>query len=110
MVELIWNPVIATAAMLFGAIIAYILYLVGRRIISPKPSVEKMKTYACGEELKPAEMHMDSEQFFSPVRRVLRPFYRYIQSAHTGILSTYLLWAIVGLIAILLVIALLVIR
>jgi hypothetical protein len=110
MVELVWNPLIATAAVLLGAATAYGLYLAGRRVTAPKPSFEKLKTYACGEELKPAEVHMDSEQFFSPVRRVLKPFYRYVQPAHTGIVSTYLLWVILGLIAIFLAISVLVAR
>lgn len=110
MVELVWNPVIATAAMLLGATLAYALYLVGRRVVAPKPSVEKLKTYACGEEPKPAEVHMDSEQFFSPVRRVLKPFYRYVQPAHTGVVSTYLLWVLIGLIAIFIAIVVLVMR
>jgi hypothetical protein len=51
-------------------------------------------------------MHADSEQFFSPIRRVFRPFYRYIQAAHTGVLSTYLLWVIVGFIIVLIIILL----
>jgi hypothetical protein len=105
-----WGPIVATVVMLLGAVVAYALYMFGRRVVMPKPSVEKLKTYACGEELKPAEVHMDSEQFFSPVRRVLKPFYRYVQPAHTGIVSTYLLWVILGLIAIFLAISVLVAR
>lgn len=106
MVELIWDPIIATAVILLGSLAAYGLLVAGRRIVKPKPTPEKVKTYACGEELKPEEMHADSEQFFSPVRRVLRPFYRYIQPAHTGALNTYLLWVIVGFIIILVIILL----
>ncbi|MCS7131722.1 MAG: hypothetical protein NZ934_03220 [Hadesarchaea archaeon] len=105
-----WGPIVATAVMLLGTILAYVLCRVGRKIEAPKPSAEKLKTYACGEELKPAEVHMDSEQFFSPVRRVLRPFYRYVQPAHTGVVSTYLLWVIVGLVAIFIAILALVMR
>jgi hypothetical protein len=106
MVELIWDPLIATAAILLGSLAAYGLLALGRRIVKSNPTPEKVKTYACGEELKPEEIHPDSEQFFSPIRRVLRPFYRYIQPAHTGIISTYLLWVIVGFIIILVIILL----
>jgi len=106
MVEFIWDPLIATLAALLGALAAYGLLRAGRKIVRRRPTLEKAKTYACGEEVKAEEMHPDSEQFFSPIRRVLRPFYRYIQRAHTGILSTYLLWVVVGLIAILVVILL----
>lgn len=100
----IWNPIIAALAVLLCSFAAYCLLIAVRK--AAKPTTHKEKTYACGEELKPEEMHPDSEQFFSPVRRVLWPFYRYIQSAHTGALNTYLLWAAVGLIAVLIVILL----
>ncbi|MDI6643230.1 MAG: hypothetical protein QMD95_04175 [Candidatus Hodarchaeaceae archaeon] len=106
MVEWIWDPIVATAAILLGSLAAYGLLIAGRRIVKPKPTPEKVKTYACGEELKPDEIHADSEQFFSPIRRVLKPFYRYIQPAHTGALNTYLLWAVVGFIIILVIILL----
>ena len=101
-----WTPLIATAVMLLGAVMAYALLRGGRRIVKPKPTVGKVKTYACGEEARPEEVHVESEQFYSPVRRVLKPFYRYIRPAHAGILSSYLLWAVLGFIVILIVVAL----
>jgi len=101
-----WTPLIATAAMLLGAVVAYLLLRGGHRIVRPKPSVGKIKTYACGEEAKPEEVHVDSEQFYSPVRRVFRPFYRYVRPLHGGLLSSYLLWVVLGLIVILIVVAL----
>lgn len=106
MAEFIWEPVIATAAILLSSLIACGLLYMGHRIAKQRPTPEKNKTYACGEELKAQEMHADSEQFFSPICRVFRPFYRYIQAAHTGVLSTYLLWAMVGLVIILIMILL----
>jgi len=106
MIEFIWEPLIATVAVLLGALAAYGFLCAGRRIIRRRPTLEKAKTYACGEEVKAEEMHPDSEQFFSPIRRVLRPFYRYVQRAHAGVLSTYLLWVVVGFIIVLIVILL----
>lgn len=106
MVEFIWEPVIATALMLAGAAVAYLILIATRRITAPKPSASKLKTYGCGEEVKPEETHADSKQFYSAVHRVLRPFYRYIQTAHTGVLNTYLLWVVIGFIIILAVILL----
>lgn len=100
-----WGPIIATAAMLLIATVGGLILLGGRRITKAKPSAGKLKTYACGEELKAGEIHADSEQFFSPIRRVFRPFYRYIRPAHSGDLSTYLFWVVVGLIIILISIA-----
>ena len=102
-----WTPLIATAVMVLGAVIAYALLRGGRHLVKLKPSVEKAKTYACGEEARPEEVHIDSEQFYSPVRRVLEPFYRYIRRAHAGILSSYLLWMVVGFVVVLIVAALL---
>jgi hypothetical protein len=90
--------------MLLGAVVAYLLFKAGRRIVAPKPTVEKLKTYACGEVLKPEEIHVDSEQFYSPIRRVLRPFYSYVRPEHAGVLSTYLFWVVVGFIIILIAI------
>lgn len=101
-----WGPVIATGAMVLGVIIAWLLLKGGHKIVSRKASDEKIKTYGCGEDVKPDEVHADSEQFYSPVRRVFKRFYRYIRPSHTGVLSTYLLWVIVGLIVILVAIAL----
>ena len=101
-----WGPIIATAAILLITGVVYLILVAARRVAAPRPSAQKLATYACGEELKPEEIHSDSEQYFSPVRRVLRPFYRYIQPAHTGALNTYLLWLILGFIIILVIILL----
>jgi hypothetical protein len=106
MVELVWDPIVATTAILLGSLVAYIILMIGHKITKPRLTPEKLKTYACGEEAKPEETHMDSEQFFSPIRRIFRPFYRYIQPAHTGVLSTYLLWVVVGFIIIVIIIML----
>ena len=101
-----WGPIVATSTIVLGIAIAWLLLKVGHKITAHKPSADKLKTYACGEEAKPEESHIDSEQFFSPIRRVFRPFYRFVRPAHSGILSTYLFWVMVGLIVILLAIAL----
>lgn len=106
MFDLIWQPIIVTAAILLCSLAAYGLMAMGRKTTKPQPTPEKMKNYACGEELEPEEIHADSAQFFSAVRRVLRPFYRYVQTAHTGEINTYLLWIVVGLVVILIIILL----
>ncbi len=100
-----WGPIIATAAMLLIAAIGGLILLGGRRLTKAKPSAGKLETYACGEELKVGEIHADSEQFFSPIRRVFKPFYRYVRPAHSGDLSNYLFWVVVGLIIIIISIA-----
>lgn len=108
MTELIWDPIIVSIVVLLGTGVAYLILIAARKITVPKPSASKLATYGCGEEVKPDETHADSEQFYSPVRRVLKPFYRYVQSAHTGILGHYLLWVVIGFIVLLAAIALLV--
>jgi len=100
-----WGPIIATAALLLIAAVTWLILIGGRRITKAKPSDQKMQTYACGEVLEAEEVHADSEQFFSPIRRVFKPFYQYVRPGHTGILNTYLFWVVVGLIIILAAIA-----
>ncbi|MFQ6129816.1 MAG: hypothetical protein ACE5OT_03285 [Candidatus Hadarchaeaceae archaeon] len=101
-----WAPIIATAAMLLVAAAGGLILLGGRRLTKAKPSAEKLKTYACGEELEAGDIHADSEQFFSPLRRVLGPLYSFIRGIHTGDLSTYLFWVVLGIIVALISIAL----
>ncbi len=93
---------IATAAMLLGAAVAGLILITARRITAPKPSASKLTSYGCGEDVKPEEMQIDSEQFYSPIRRAFKPFYRYVRPAHTGVLSHYLLWVLIGLFLIML--------
>lgn len=95
-----WGPILATAALLLIAAVGGLILLGAKRAFKVRPSPQKFKTYACGEELETWEMHADSEQFFSPFRRVFGPFYRYIRPGHTGDLGAYLFWVVVGLIAI----------
>lgn len=104
-----WGPILATAALMLIAAVGGLILLGAKRASKVKPSPQKFKTYACGEELKADDIHVDSEQFFSPFRRVFGPFYRCIRAAHGGDLSTYLFWVIVGLIVIFVSIALLVV-
>lgn len=101
-----WGPIIATGTIGLGIVIAWLLMKGGHRITASKPSADKLKTYACGEVVDPDASHVDSEQFFSPIRRVFKPFYRFVRPAHSGILSTYLFWVMVGLIVIFIAIAL----
>ena len=100
-----WGPIIATAALLLITAVTWLILIGGRKITKANPSAQKLQTYACGETLRAEEIHPDSEQFFSPIRRVFRPFYRYVRPGHTGILSTYLFWVVVGFIVILVAIA-----
>ena len=91
-----WGPIIATASMLLIAGAGYLLILASRRISPRRPTSEKLTTYACGEDVSPSQTRPDAEFFFSPIRRVFRPFYRYIGAKHTGELSLYVWWVLIG--------------
>jgi hypothetical protein len=96
-----WGPILATAALLLIAAVGWLFVMGGRRLTKAKPSSSKLQTYACGEELKAEEIHADSGQFFSPIRRTFNLFYRYVRPGHGGDLNTYLFWTMVGLLLIL---------
>lgn len=92
-----WGPIVATASMLFLAGVGYLFILLGHRITPPKPNPEKLTSYACGENISPEQARPDAENFFSPIRRVFGPFYKHVQRRHTGELSLYLWWVVIGL-------------
>lgn len=101
-----WGPAVATLAMIVGAIIAWLLVSWSRSTAPQNPTAEKTTTYACGEDVKVkrsvvSDIEIDEtrphgERFFSPIYEVFRGFYDYIRPSHTGVLSTYLLWIVVG--------------
>jgi len=95
-----WGPILATAALLLTAAVGWVILLGARRLSKAKPSPQKLETYACGEELSAGEIHADSEQFFSPMRRVFGRFYRHVRPGFGGDLNTYLFWSVVGLLLI----------
>jgi hypothetical protein len=101
-----WGPIVATIVMLVGAGLACLMLLSSRRIAKARPSIAKRSTYGCGEEVNPEEVTADSEQFYSPIRRIFKPFYKYIQPGHSGKLNTYLLWVVIGFVVLMVAIAL----
>ncbi|KXA99790.1 hypothetical protein AKJ48_04275 [candidate division MSBL1 archaeon SCGC-AAA261O19] len=101
-----WGPIIATGVMLFGVFIGWLILRGSQRITPPRPTKEKITTYACGEESRIEETQASTEQFYSPVRRVFSGFYRYIRPSHSGDLRTYLLWIVSGFVIILIIIVL----
>lgn len=96
-----WGPVIATGIMLLGIIIGWLILKASHRITPPNPSDAKNATYACGEESLPEETHYNTEEFYSPIRKVFNLFYKYVRPGHSGDLSTYLLWIVLGFIILL---------
>jgi len=45
-----------------------------------------------------AARHRTRERFYHMIRRIFWPFYRYVRPGHSGILGTYLLWLVAGLV------------
>jgi hypothetical protein len=82
--------------MLLIAGVGYALVLLSRRITPPRPTPEKLTTYACGEEIRPSLARPDAELFFSPIRRVFGSFYRHVGAKHSGELPTYVWWVLIG--------------
>jgi len=109
MMEYIWEPLLPTLAMLICSAVGYLFLVIAHRNTKSKPTPEKTRTYACGEVLKPEELHPDSAGFFSPVKKVIRPFYQKIGSAHSGELNKYLMWMVSGLLVLFVVILLMVV-
>lgn len=103
----IWGPIIASLAMVCGIIIAWLIVSGSRRTAPQNPTDEKLTTYACGEDLKferktPSDIQVEEtrphgERFFSPISEVFRGFYKYIRGAHSGDLSTYIIWMVAGI-------------
>lgn len=82
-------------ALAFAGIIALlwiVLELSRKPPIKPK---EKMKIFACGIEATPDKLNVPSEGYFEYMRRFFRT--RYLSSAHSGKLSQYIAWIIIGL-------------
>jgi hypothetical protein len=75
-----------------------ILQMVSRKMqirITPK---ERRQIYACGEDLDPEYLNIPHGSFYKTIIRMLG-FVRMTRS-HTGDLSTYLAWILIGVVAI----------
>lgn len=47
-----------------------------------------------------AARHRTRERFYSLIRRIFWPFYRYVKPGHSGILCIYLLWVLTGFVVV----------
>ncbi|MFP4005103.1 MAG: hypothetical protein ACLFUR_00080 [Candidatus Hadarchaeia archaeon] len=97
-----WEPIVATGGILLGALISWIVIRINHSLIPQSPTKRKTMTYGCGEEVKAKETIQSADQFYSPIRRTFGKLYEELISAHSGDLSSYLLWIISGFIVILL--------
>ena len=74
------------------------LYRLGR--YKGKKEQYKEETYTCGEPLP--DIHVPSDSFYQTIKRTLK--LRYIHDLHTGKLSDYLFWVLVGLTSIIILV------
>jgi len=84
-------------------IAGYALLLVGRRAPKPRKSSErKANPYMCGESLP--DVVYASSGFYSAIRKALQ--IDKLKQAHTGRISDYLVWVLIGLTVIVLLMSL----
>jgi hypothetical protein len=82
-------------ALAFAAVLAllWIIFESSRR--RPEKPQEKSRIFACGTEATPGELNVPSEGYFDYMKKlfVTEPLAR----AHSGRLSTYVIWILTGL-------------
>jgi len=118
-----WSPTFTTLMLLIGLVLGAIIYFLGRGL---NPRV--VKTFYGGEQLSDEDIRQPGTGFYETIEKlpVLRPLYedskkgvwapdyffatiidsifvRGLKFMHTGVLSTYLSWSIIGLVVIIFV-------
>ncbi len=82
-------------ALVFAAILAllWIVFETSRR--TPEKPREKARIFACGMEAAPEELNVPSESYFDYMKKIFRT--DLLARAHSGRLSTYVVWILIGL-------------
>jgi len=118
-----WSPTFTTLMLLIGLVLGLIIYAIGNAF---KP--RKAKSYYGGEQLSEEDIRIPGTGFYESIQNmpVLKPLYkdskkgvwdpdyffasiidsifvRGLKFMHTGVLSTYLSWSIIGLVVIIFV-------
>lgn len=116
----VWSSTLATVLIIVSLIIGFFIYLIG--------NIKKMKEseiFVGGELIDNEEVRIPGTHFYSPIKsffrkiynraehgwfdiyilskRAILPVVKNLRNAHSGILSLYIFWLIVGLILLLLV-------
>ncbi|MFH1328710.1 MAG: NADH-quinone oxidoreductase subunit L [Candidatus Bathyarchaeota archaeon] len=120
----LWGPTLATVLLLSALFMGALIYWAGFTI--KNPPVERLDTWACGEDWKVKDLQVLSEQFYHPIRDVMAPIYKvdfdrilhhpvrnavysfsnWFRKSHTGLLQLYMLWMAVGALAVIIILAL----
>jgi hypothetical protein len=80
-------------------VIGYMILLIGRRAPRGRDSKRRESTYMCGEPL--AGVVYTSSGLYRTMRKALG--FERLREIHTGRVSDYLLWVLVGLVIVMLV-------
>jgi hypothetical protein len=73
------------------------VYAVGKGPVKRK----RQKIYACGEDIPPEKLNVPQDSFYAVLARTLR--IGWLRRMHTGRLSDYVVWIVMGLLFILVV-------
>ena len=117
----IWSPGLATVMIIIGIIIGLIIYMMGRIL-----SVREAESFIGGEKL-PVETRITGTGFYDTIRNIkgIRKIYawantkrfdvydvsgavimgvtKFLRRAHSGILTSYMIWFVIGLSILLLI-------
>lgn len=94
---MIMQNIIVTFLVFLGIFLA--VYLIGRR-----PGKKKgREIYACGEDISPERLNVPQDSFFRVFTKTLR--IDWLRRMHTGNVSDYLVWIILGLIFIIVILS-----
>lgn len=87
---LVMQNIIIMFLVLLG--IFLVIYIIGKRPVRKKDQ----GIFACGEDIPPEHLNVPQDSFYRVFVRSLRV--AWLKRMHTGNLSDYLLWIIVGMI------------
>ncbi len=96
---LIMQNIIIAFLLLLGFFL--MIYVLGKHPTSKK----EQKIFACGEDIPPERLNIPQDSFYNVFSKSLG--IRWLKRMHTGNLSDYLLWIVVGLIFIITVLSVL---
>lgn len=82
-------------ALAFGGVAALLWVILESSRKPPARAREKSRIFACGIEASPGEMSVPQENYLDYMKRFFRT--DFLAKAHSGRLSDYVAWIIIGL-------------
>jgi len=97
---LIMQNIIITFLILLGIFLG--IYLLGKKHSKKRRGQE---IYACGEDIQPEHLNLPDESFYQVFIKKMR--IEWLRRAHTGNISDYLAWMVLGLVFIIILLSVL---